>query len=54
MAETSEDTKRAEEAQSAIHDSIERAHELLCEARFLLRPQGTHEAEFVREKRRCL
>jgi hypothetical protein len=34
-----DEIERAEEAQAAIHEGIERAHELLCEARLMLRGQ---------------
>ena len=34
----------AEEAQAAIRDSIERARELVCEAKLVMRQQETQEA----------
>jgi phytoene/squalene synthetase len=40
-----DEIERAEEAQAAIHDGIERARELLCEARLALREQEPQKAE---------
>lgn len=33
-----DETERAEAAQAALAESLERAHELVSEARFMLRP----------------
>ena len=40
-----DETQRAEAAQAALAESLERAHELVSEARFLLRPHDAPEAE---------
>lgn len=35
-----DDDARAGAAQAALAEGLERAHELVCEARLMLRPQG--------------
>jgi len=44
-----EDTERAQAAQIALAESIERAWELVCEARFMLRPRETPEGKSTAE-----
>jgi hypothetical protein len=39
-----DETERAEAAQAALAESLERAHELVSEARFVLRPHDTSDA----------
>ena len=39
MHDRTDETDRAEEAQAAIRDSIERARELLCEAKLMFREE---------------
>jgi hypothetical protein len=43
--ERTDENNPAEEAQAAIRDSIERAKELVCEARLAMRQQKTRTAE---------
>ncbi|HEX4737878.1 MAG TPA: hypothetical protein VH331_09980 [Allosphingosinicella sp.] len=43
--ERTNETNSAEEAQAAIRDSIERAKELVCEARLAMRQQESLKAE---------
>lgn len=45
MHDRSDDIGRAEDAQAAIRDSIERARELLCEARLAFRQEEEVKAE---------
>jgi hypothetical protein len=40
-----DEIERAEEAQAAIHAGIERAHELVCEAKLMLREREPQKAE---------
>jgi hypothetical protein len=40
-----DETERAEEAQAAIREGIERAHELVCEAKLTLREQAPQKTE---------
>lgn len=40
-----DEIERAEEAQAALHEGIERARELVCEAKFMLRDQEPEKAD---------
>jgi hypothetical protein len=40
-----DEIERAEQAQAALHEGIERARELVCEAKFMLREQEPQKAE---------